>query len=152
MTFITDAASTIGYGGFFQGRWFHALWPPDMVNISNKRLSMAYMELYPIVVAAMLWGKLWTGKRILLHCDNTATVHIINKGRSKSSAIMLLMRRLTWCQATCNFMAYSVHIEGYRNNIADSLSRFQMQRFWSLAPLAERTSTPCPQHSEIIFP
>jgi hypothetical protein len=33
---------------------------------------MAFLELYPIVVAAVLWGHLWTSKRILFLCDNEA--------------------------------------------------------------------------------
>jgi hypothetical protein len=24
----TDASATVGYGGFFQNRWFQAMWPP----------------------------------------------------------------------------------------------------------------------------
>jgi hypothetical protein len=40
---------------------------------------MAYMEWYPIVIAAILWGSELSGKRILFHCDNGATVFMINK-------------------------------------------------------------------------
>lgn len=44
---------------------------------------MALFELYPIAVASVLCGALWSELRIVLNCDNEATIHIINKGRSK---------------------------------------------------------------------
>ncbi|CAG2227747.1 unnamed protein product [Mytilus edulis] len=88
----TDAASTVGFGGYFKNRWFQALWPVEMKLDTELSLSMAYMELYPIVIAAIIWGDEWSGKRILFYCDNMATVLIIKKGRSKSLEIMRLMR------------------------------------------------------------
>lgn len=76
---FTDASSKCGFGGYFQNRWFQGVWP-DGVKLGTDDSSMAYMELYPIVIAAILWGSAWSGKRILFHCDNQATVFIINKG------------------------------------------------------------------------
>jgi hypothetical protein len=35
-------------------------------HISDKTLSMAFLELYPIVVAAVLWRKDWSGKIIFI--------------------------------------------------------------------------------------
>ena len=72
----TDAASTVGHGGYYQGAWFCEAWPRNL-PVSEDDLSMAFMELYPIVVAAILWGSEWATKRILFHCDNQATVSII---------------------------------------------------------------------------
>ncbi|CAG2225805.1 unnamed protein product [Mytilus edulis] len=100
----TDAASTVGFGGYFKNRWFQALWPIEMKLDKELSMSMAYMELYPIVIAAIIWGDEWSGKRILFYCDNMATVLIIKKGRSKSLEIMRLMRRLTWCQSFSRYV------------------------------------------------
>lgn len=66
-----------------------------MPNILDYCASMAFLELYPIVVAAVLWGTQWPGKKILFYCDNITTVQIIKNGRSKEPFIMKLMRRLT---------------------------------------------------------
>ncbi|CAG2240598.1 unnamed protein product [Mytilus edulis] len=125
----TDAASTLGFGGYFKGHWFCSSWPPELQNILDSDMSMAFRELYPIVVAAVLWGKHWTRKRIVFHCDNESTVNIINKGRSKVQDIMKLMRKLTWLAAINNFTFSSKHIPGVKNVIADSLSRFDFQTF-----------------------
>ncbi|VDI60412.1 Hypothetical predicted protein [Mytilus galloprovincialis] len=73
----TDSASTVGFGGYFKNRWFQALWPVEMKLDTELSLSMAYMELYLIVIAAIIWGDEWSGKRILFYCDNMATDGIV---------------------------------------------------------------------------
>ncbi|MCG8431274.1 MAG: hypothetical protein MJA29_08895, partial [Candidatus Omnitrophica bacterium] len=133
----TDSSSTIGFGGYFQKRYFYGRWPEGCTLGLNPDLSMAYLELFPIVVAALLWGDEWRGKKIMFHCDNMATVHILKKGRSKSIKIMKLMRILTMKAANCSFAVFSKHCPGISNSIADSLSRFEFQRFRQLAPDAE---------------
>ncbi|VDI02263.1 mediator of RNA polymerase II transcription subunit 24 [Mytilus galloprovincialis] len=96
MELFTDASSTKGFGGYFKGEWFYSSWPSN-IAYPDKTFSMAFLELYPIVVSAILWGSQWTTKRILFWCDNEATVAIVKKGRSKCLQIMKLMRKLTWC-------------------------------------------------------
>nr|XP_006822332.1 PREDICTED: uncharacterized protein LOC102808029 [Saccoglossus kowalevskii] len=143
MQLYTDA-SGIGHGGYFRGRWFQERWSPSLKLETDPSLSIAFQELYPIVVASILWGHLWVRKRILFYCDNLATVHIINKGRSKSPAIMKLMRRLVITAASSNFMFQAEHIPGKINHIADALSRFQVRRFREAAPTAEPTQCQIP--------
>lgn len=141
----TDAASTLGYGGYFRGHWFSEVWPLDLPKCKDVELSMAYRELYPIVVAAMLWGEQWSNRRILFFCDNSATVTIIKKGRSPVSSIMNLMRHLTWLAAKHNFYVTAEHVPGTHNVLADALSRLQVTKFLKLAPGADKTATKCPQ-------
>ena len=99
----TDASGKIGYGGYFQGQWFASAWNQDLLANVGSELSIQFQELYPIVIAAMLWGKSWKRKHIQFHCDNLAVVHILNKGRSPCTAIMKLMRRLVIEAAINNF-------------------------------------------------
>ncbi len=49
-----DAAPSIGYGGFYQGRWFASTWPCQLSNLPQSAASSALFELYPIVIAAFL--------------------------------------------------------------------------------------------------
>jgi hypothetical protein len=115
----------------------------------DKDISIAFQELYPIVVAAVLWGASWARKRILFHCDNQATVHILNKGRSPCKSIMKLMRRLVIVAATSNFHFLATHVPGRTNQIADALSRLNLQKFRQLAP--EAAPEPCQVPSKIMF-
>ena len=101
---------------------------------ATEQLSMALLKLYPIVVSAKLWGEKRESKKFFFYCDNEATVHIINKGRSTAQPIMRLMRHLTWCDASGNFIIIAKHIPGMNNDIADALSQFQVSRFRQLTP------------------
>ncbi|CAG2199550.1 unnamed protein product [Mytilus edulis] len=148
---FTDASSTIGYGGYFRKRWFQGIWPDDFIRPDEESFSMAYLELYPIVISAILWGHEWSTKRILFHCDNMSSVYIINKGRSKCNVIMNLVRRLTWCAAKFNFCCTCCTCTRKENNTADALSRYQMKRFRQLAPDASPNPCTCPPHSEILW-
>ena len=151
MELYTDAASSTGFGGYYLGEWFCDKWPDNMTENIGSKMSMAFMELYPIVVAALLWGHLWQGKKILFLCDNEAVVNIILKGRSKEPYIMKLMRRLVMCAVDNNFAMYSKHVQGISNDIADALSRFQLQRFRKLAPQAAKNPTKCPPIHQVLW-
>ena len=112
---------------------------------------MAFRELYPIVAAAILWGKYWTTKRIMFMCDNMSTVYILRKGCSKCIPIMKLMRTLTWTAAINNFCFSARHLPGRQKVIADSLSRLLLQQFRELSPMADKDPQICPQPEQIIW-
>ncbi|CAG2217078.1 unnamed protein product [Mytilus edulis] len=150
MELFTDASSTKGFGGYFKGEWFYSSWPSN-IAYPDKTFSMAFLELYPIVVSAILWGSQWTTKRILVWCDNEATVAIVKKGRSKCLQIMKLMRKLTWCACKYNFHFSAKHVPGYQNDISDALSRLQIDRFRKLAPSAAQHPMKCPSSSDVMW-
>lgn len=114
-------------------------------------VSIAFYELYPIVVASILWGEMWKKQRIIFLCDNSATVAILNKGRSKSPHIMPLMRRLTLIAAKNNFIFSSIHVPGRTNLIADALSRLQISKFRNLAPQAQDQPCSVPHPKEVFW-
>ena len=149
LEFYTDA-TPVGFGGYFQGKWFYGRFDKDLVPQSCKA-SMALFELYPIVMAAVLWGEQWCRKRIVVHCDNSAVVEIINKRRSKVPFIMKFVRKLVWHQAQNNFVIKAKHIGTAFNSIADSLSRFQITKFRQLAPKADQEPTTCLPASDLML-
>lgn len=150
MELYTDS-SRKGFGGYYKGEWFSSAWSSDLSFPNEKDFSMAFLELYPIVVAAIIWGPQWTQKRVLFWCDNEATVAIVKKGRSKCLRIMSLMRTLTWCACKYNFHFSAKHVPGYCNEISDALSRFQTDRFQRLAPNAAKHPRQCPSNSEVMW-
>lgn len=148
MQLYTDATIS-SFGGFYRNRWFMGKFD-DIALCEGDLMSMAFCELYPIVMACVLWGHEWRCKRILFHCDNMSAVDIVNKGRSKVKTIMKLVRRLTLCSALNNFTIHCTHIPGVRNIIADALSRFQIEKFRRLAPFADKDPTVCIPASELM--
>ncbi|GAU99281.1 hypothetical protein RvY_10307 [Ramazzottius varieornatus] len=63
----TDAAGSIGRGGFWAGKWFQILWPTWVTSLNPP---IAWTEMVPVLFACFLWGSAWSGKRITFHSDN----------------------------------------------------------------------------------
>ena len=137
---FTDACKSIGFGGYFRGMWFQGKWPP-----ACRRLSIAWLEFFPIVVAVVLWGTLLKGKRIILRSDNDSVVAIVNSKTSRCPSIMKLVRFFVLQGLKLNLAFRAKHIPGKMNDIADALSRFQMSRFKKLAPAASKEGLEVPQ-------
>ena len=139
----TDAAGSIGFRSYFQGKWFPGHWPPNMQLNQQQGISIEWQELFPIVACA-IWHvhPLLAGKRLQFLCDNLSVVSIINSGHSKTPRIMDLVRRLVLLSIQHNFAMRPRHVPGVSNEIADTLSRFQMQRFRALPPTPTRIIVP----------
>ena len=95
MELFTDAASTIGFAGYFNGKWFQGRWPPHLALSKDKGISIKWQELFLIVVACAICYPHFAGKRLQFWCDNESVVAIINSGHSKALRIMDLLRFLT---------------------------------------------------------
>ncbi|XP_034784462.1 uncharacterized protein LOC117409148 [Acipenser ruthenus] len=150
LALFTDASS-IGFGGFLVPEWFSSTWPPEIQLLPLQKKSTALLEIYPIAVAAALWGHQWSRKSILFFSDNKPTVHIINKGRSSSPLIMRLLRRLIWSSVSLNFLIQARHLPGTHNNAADALSRLQVAKFRQLVPSASPNPLQTPQFHQLLL-
>ena len=56
MELYTDASGTIGYSGYFNGKWFQGQWLPHMQLSRVMGISTEWQELFPIVVACGING------------------------------------------------------------------------------------------------
>ena len=135
----SDAAGSLGYGAYLQGQWFAGSWAP-----SQQLQSIAYKELFPIVLAAHVWEHSWVRKHVLFRSDNDAVVHILNTRTSRVPCLMRLLRSLLFSAARHNFSFSSQHVSGVSNQLADALSRFNWQEFRRLAPEAQPLPTVVP--------
>ena len=109
---------------------------PPRIN-KDLGISIEWQELFPIVIACAIWHPHFSEKRLQFWCDNETVVAIINSGHSKAPRIMDLVRYLVLLSMKHNFLIRAQHVPGVSNAIADSLSRFQVQRFRDLAPHAD---------------
>lgn len=89
-----------------------------------------------------MWGELLPDKRVLFWLDNQAVVAIVNKQTSKCPFIMGMVRRLVLQCLRFNILFMAWFVPGVNNSIADALSRFQVERFWALAPQVEAMMSP----------
>lgn len=99
--------------------------------------DITFLELVPIVLAMCLFKTQFCDKKILFHTDNKALVEILNKKSSKSKQVMQLVRPLILMAMLNNIHFKAFHIEGYKNSIADSISRKRWEKFWTLVPEAD---------------
>ena len=140
LSLYTDASGSLGFWGIFETHWFQGSWEPHK-NLGQPGISIAWQELFAFVVACHLWANFFSNKRIQFFCDNESVVSIVNTKRSRIPKVMDLVRHLTLLTLGFNFCIRAEHIEGKRNDIADSLPHFQIDRFRELAPHANRD--PC---------
>lgn len=141
MQLFTDASGSVGFGGFFRGKWFNGRWPS---GLSGGRKNIAWKEFFPILVAVVLWGESLSGRRIIIRSDNESVVAIINKQSSRCPEVMKLLRFFILQCLKLNILFAARHIAGKDNDIADALSRFQVHRFRELAPGAEERGLEVP--------
>ncbi|KAK6165929.1 hypothetical protein SNE40_022735 [Patella caerulea] len=136
---FTDSSgnSDLGCGAYFCGHWLQFRWPKKWANQDIMR-DMTSLELIPIVFAFITWSSYLQNKCVVLHVDNQALVSVINKQSSKSARVMSLLRPLVLQFLLYNIRVKAVYITSVKNDLADSLSRFQEQRFRALAPSAEK--------------
>ena len=113
-------ASKLGYGGCYGSQWIQGTWPSEW-----KIKNIAVLELFPILLLMVMFGHKMANSQILIHCDNIAIVHVINKQTSKNKEIMALLRPLVLKLLTYNIRFRAQHISTTENNVADAISRFQ---------------------------
>ena len=148
----TDSSAAVnnGFGAYFQGCWSCAAWPKEWFAYGYTK-NITLLEYFPILVSLYIWGHKLRNKKVLFQCDNASVVHVINRQSSKSPELMVLVRALTLKCLQLNLVLKAEHIRGVHNEIADSLSRFQMARFRRLAPDAKEAMDPMPDHLWNIF-
>ena len=102
-------------------------------------LSIAYKELFPVVIPARAWGVNWPCHHVLFRSDNEAVGHIIKTSSSKVAVLM----HFSMPKACFSFSFSDAHVPGAQNQIADATC-FQWQEFQCLDPHAHPHPTPIP--------
>ena len=128
----SDASGTWGCGAWYGTSWFQYPW-----SGRAQHLSIAVKELFPIVIAAAVWGHRWKGLSITSYCDNTAVVAVLNSRSCRDKHLMHLLRCLFFYEAYWQFNIRCHHVAGRCNDKADDLSRNDLPAFLSKVPGAD---------------
>ena len=117
-------------GGFasldFEQLVQHQMLPPDAL------LDINHWECYAILVALRLFADTWARSRVVVFCDNMATVEWLSSGSARPPSARLLIQEVFSLCIQHHIRLQVQHIEGERNVLADALSRKQWARFVSL--------------------
>lgn len=140
VTVYSDASGHWGCGAYCLPKWLQLQWTPEL-----RSTSIQVQELAPIVMAAAVFGKDWTGKSVQFVVDNLAVVSIVRATYSTESHLMHLVRVLCFFAAFHGFWFTAEHIAGVDNSLADAISRDNEGFFLSQVPQAARRPTDLPK-------
>lgn len=147
----SSGAKGMGCGAYFAGEWIYLQWPKKWFD-SEIMGNITFLEFVPVLIGTCIWGCQLKNKKIVFYIDNNALVQIVNTQTSKSKSVMALMRPFVLFAMQHNIIFRAKHIAGKNNEIADSISRQQWERFRRLAPNAKLKPQDIPlELMEIIF-
>ena len=121
ITSVTTDACKLGGGGVYHNDWFYVNWEIDYPFAVDLHINE--LEAFSVVLAVKRWAPFWQNRRVIINCDNAATVGCINKCSSRNSILMSFLRELFWLSATYNFQLVAKHVPGYLNTQSDRVSR-----------------------------
>ena len=119
----TDSAKSSGFAAVFVDSWLHGWF-----ESSVQQLNIAVLELYPIVLAAVIWSSSLSNRCVVSYCDNNAVVHMINKQSSDNVSCMSLLRFFVIHCMQNNILVKAQHIPGKENVVSDMISRQQVDQ------------------------
>ena len=128
--FYTDASMKYGLGGFCGGSWMHALWDPNFIH--NCKPSIEYLELFALTAGVLTWIHRFSDRNIIIFCDNTSVMNMINNSTSGCKNCMVLIRLVVLHCMVHNVTLKVQYIRSAKNDLADSLSRNNLKEFFHL--------------------
>lgn len=133
LNMFTDASDS-GVGAVCGHEWFSIAFIESLRWL--KSFPICWRELYALVKAIATWGETLRGKRVTLYIDNQTVVYCINKGASRETNLMSLIRTLYLLLAKYDIECKAEYISTVENSSADALSRLDIRSFQRLNPEA----------------
>ena len=122
----SDASGKIGFGAFCGTAWMHKTF------IRKFNPSIEYLELFAVTAAVITWIHQFKNKRIILFCDYRSVVDMINLTTTSCKNCMVLVRMIVLKGLIDNVRIFARHVEGKKNDLANSLSRNRIELFHHL--------------------
>jgi len=116
-----DACLT-GMGGSFRNH-VYACPINQQTNVNHVNI-IVHLEMLNILIALRLWERFFINKRVVIHCDNLAVVHILQNGKTKDNFLAAVARNIFCWSAQHDTQLIYKHIYGAKNVTADLLSRW----------------------------
>ena len=97
-----------------------------------------------MATALFLWGDLLRDQHVVLYSDSLSVVLVWQNGSCRDKLSMRILRSVFFFLASRNVRVVLQHVSGLCNTKADALSRFQVDTFRRLHPLADVEATVVP--------
>ena len=131
LQFFTDASRNFSLGcrGHYGNEWFFVGWDEKFMQINQP--SIAYLELYALVVGIILWIKNFKNSKIQVFCDNMGVVSMVNNTSSCKNC-MILLRMLVLHSLIWNVKVRAKFVSTKANAKADAISCCKFKLFHRL--------------------
>ena len=80
-------------------------------------------EFWCVIIAARLWGHLWSGKRVAIYCDNEAVVKTVTNQKPTDKELQNCLREFFFHVCAFKFQPVLIRISSCDNSVADFISR-----------------------------
>ena len=129
--FYMDASKNfeLGFGRYCEKSWMYGIWGPVVADLDP---SIQYLELYAQTAGILAWISRFKNRRVVIFCDNQSVVHMINNTSSSCPNCKVLIRIIVLYSLIYNVRIFAKYVESLKNEIADSLSCLQFNRFYEL--------------------
>ena len=91
--------------------------------LCDTKFPIHLKEFWCCIIAARLWGHLWSGKRVAIYCDNEAVVQTITHQKPSDLELQNCLREFLFHVCTFKFQPVLLRISSEDNFVADFLSR-----------------------------
>ena len=142
-TFATDANEGTGIGVFFNAQSFVGLTFAECGErfpqlgaplAADASVAIHIKELFAVLVAVTEFPDLVTDSLVIVRTDNKLVEAAINSGASRANDPLMMdfLRQLFSASVRLNFRLVASYVGTLDNGLADSLSRQEWARFYSL--------------------
>ena len=121
-------ASPTGCGGISGKYYYHAVFPQ---SVSAQELHMSQLEILNIMVGCKVFKELWHQHRIVIHCDNSSAIHLLQTGRCQDAKMLQVARQIWWLAAKHEFVLVARHRPSALMTEVDALSRLHTKASFS---------------------
>ena len=108
-------------GGAWHGREY---WCGELpTHLKDPQIPIHVKEFWVVIVSAKLWGDSWTGKCIVIYCDNDSVCDTIQNKKPRDTTLLSLLREFLYVVVTKKFFPVLRKIGTHENKVADFISR-----------------------------
>ena len=94
---------------------------PDLLQ--DPAVPIHVKEFWTLIVSAKLWGDTWTGRPIVLYCDNDAVCEVVWNKKPRNQVMLSLLREFLHVVVSKKFYPVVRKISTSDNHLADHISR-----------------------------
>ena len=129
----TGASGACDYGGGFivGSKW--GFYPFSNVDneygVNHRAMSINYQEAHAVIMLLYNYCQVLTGHKLLLYIDNTAVLYSIYRHWAGSLGLMEYIHEIALMLCLCRIELRVEYLPSSFNKLADSLSRFELDRF-----------------------